>query len=239
MPCSLHEILLHQFPATPRQRFKNWVGQGRVMADGRLARRLDQVVADSQSVQILPRGQSASAARPAPPFVIVYEDCDLLVVDKPAGLLTSTVPREKRPTLLAMVRQYYASQPSVRVGLIHRLDRDASGLLIFSKTPSAYQALKRQFFEHTVERIYLAHATGNLLPAKGVIRSRLVEHADGTVHLTANPAAGELAITEYQVVGQDDAGTWVRVRLQTGKKHQIRVQLAGRGAPILGVVVYG
>src|SRR5690349_11936946 len=99
---------------------------------------------------------------------IIHEDRDILVVDKPAGLLTSTVPREKRPTLLKMVREYVAQrEPRARVGLIHRLDRDASGLLIFSKNHQAYVSLKQQFFKHKVERIYLAVVHGVPTPPAG------------------------------------------------------------------------
>src|SRR5262245_66217776 len=103
---------------------------------------------------------------------IIHEDVDILVVAKPAGLLTSTVPRERRPTLLKMVREYAAQHdPRARVGLIHRLDRDASGLLVFSKNHDAYESLKRQFFRHTVDRIYLAVVRGRLNPPAGKIRS--------------------------------------------------------------------
>src|SRR5262245_43535727 len=98
---------------------------------------------------------------PRLPFRIVHEDRDILVIDKPAGLLTSTVPREKRPTVLKAMREYLSrTDPRARVGLIHRLDRDASGLLIFSKSHQAYVSLKQQFFKHSVERIYLAVVHG-------------------------------------------------------------------------------
>src|SRR5437879_4341471 len=107
-------------------------------------------------------------------LVIVYEDVDVLVVNKPAGLLTSTVARERRPTLLKMVREYAAEiEPRARVGLIHRLDRDASGLLVFSKNHQAYQSLKSQLFHHTVDRIYVAAVKGKLHPPVGRIESRL------------------------------------------------------------------
>src|ERR1051325_11794745 len=114
---------------------------------------------------------------------IIYEDGDILVVNKPAGLLTSTVPREKRPTLLKMVREYVAQrEPRARVGLIHRLDRDASGLLIFSKNDAAYRSLKTQFFHHEVERVYAVVVRGVPDPRAGRIESDLVERPDGTVH---------------------------------------------------------
>jgi len=175
-----------------------------------------------------------------PKLNIVFEDRDLLVVDKPPGLLTSTVPRERRPTLLAMVREYIdATQPRARVGLIHRLDRDASGLLVFSKTNDAYHALKTQFFKHTVGRIYEAIVHGKPNPKKGRIESRLIERADGTVYSTTKHAAGQRGITDYEVIEQKGDRALVRVQLLTGRKHQIRVQLSERGWPIVGDAVYG
>jgi RluA family pseudouridine synthase len=174
------------------------------------------------------------------PFRIIHEDRDILVIDKPAGLLTSTVPREKRPTALKHVRQYIErTDPRARVGLIHRLDRDASGLLIFSKNHQAYVSLKQQFFKHTVERIYLALVHGVPTPRQGTITSRLVERADGTVYSTHDPRKGELAITHYQTVSQHKKQSLLRVKLETGKKHQIRVHLSERGVPIVNDPMYG
>ena len=177
--------------------------------------------------------------RKVQPLKIVHEDRDVLVVDKPAGLLTSTVPREKRPTALALVREHVGeNDPRARVGLIHRLDRDASGLLVFSKNHEAFRALKQQFFEHTVDRIYMAVVHGKLNPARGQIESRLVELPDGSVRSTKRPDAGERAISEYQVIRTSGEVSLVRVTLLTGRKHQIRVHLSERGAPILGDSVY-
>ncbi len=164
----------------------------------------------------------------------------MLVVNKPPGLLTSTVPNERRPTLLARVQRCLAdAEPRARVGLIHRLDRDASGLLIFSKNDHAYRSLKAQFFEHTVLREYAAVVHGT--PARGAerISSHLVERADGSVYSTRQRGRGELAVTDYEVVESRADRSLVRVTLQTGKKHQIRVHLKERGNPIIGDVLYG
>src|SRR3954454_21077197 len=120
--------------------------------------------------------------RPHLPFKVIHEDDDLIVIDKPAGLLTSTVPREPRTTAFALLRDYVKQrEPRARVGTIHRLDRDASGLLVFSKNERAYRALKDQFFHHTVHRVYLAIVRGKLNPPSGRIESWLVEQNDGSV----------------------------------------------------------
>jgi 23S rRNA pseudouridine1911/1915/1917 synthase len=171
---------------------------------------------------------------------VIYEDRDVLVVSKAAGLLTSTVPRERRPTLLAAVRQYVGErEPRARVGLIHRLDRDAQGLLVFSKSHEAYQSLKSQFFHHTVDRQYTAVVEGTPSPPKGTVRSRLVERADGTVYSTRRPVGGQTAVTDYEVVSHAAKRSVVSATLQTGRKHQLRVHLRDRGSPVVGDKLYG
>ncbi len=170
--------------------------------------------------------------------LIVYEDRDLLVVNKPAGMLTASGPRDKRPTLWRAV-QLRGMMMRQKVGIIHRLDRDAAGLLVFSKNDDAYQSLKKQFFRHTVERMYMAIVHGTPKPPSGSIRSRLVEWKDGTVHSTKRPGKGELAVSHYEVHATEQAYSLVRVKLETGRKHQIRVHLADMGHPIVGDEFYG
>lgn len=171
---------------------------------------------------------------------IVFEDDDILVANKPAGLLTATNAREKRPTLLALVREHVqARHPRAQIGLIHRLDRDAAGLLVFSKNHNAYLSLKKQFFEHSVRREYSAIVHGVPKEASGRIESRLVERADGTVHATRQSGKGEIAISHYQVIKAEGKRALVKIILETGKKHQIRVHLESIGHPIVGDPIYG
>ncbi|HEY1686716.1 MAG TPA: RluA family pseudouridine synthase [Tepidisphaeraceae bacterium] len=175
-----------------------------------------------------------------PRLNIVYEDANLLVVNKPPGLLTSTNERERRPTLLAMVRDYISQQNRrFRVGLIHRLDRDASGLLVFSKNNRAYESLKKQLFHREMKRIYIAVVEGIPNPRQGRIESRLIELPDGRVVSTRRHAAGERAITDYEVLRTADNKSLLRVSLLTGRKHQIRTHLAEKGHSIIGDKMYG
>jgi 23S rRNA pseudouridine1911/1915/1917 synthase len=246
MPLTLLDHLEKRYPTAKRTTFRQMIEAGRVRINGVRARTLKQPLDEGDEVRVSDRspGRSRSPQRDADesklPFVIVHEDDDILVIDKPPGLLTSTVPREKRPTALAMVRQYVnAKQPKAQVGLIHRLDRDASGLLVFSKNHEAYLSLKRQFFEHSVDRVYLALVHGTPNPRAGTIDTNLIERADGSVHSTREPKRNaERAVTHYETLDSTGRRSLVRVRLETGKKHQIRAHLAERGVPIVNDPIY-
>jgi len=241
-PNSLLHHLLAQFPTAKRQTLRRMVAEGRVTINDRRATRVNQLLAEGDRVRVTaPAKAKEDPKRLIVPLTIIFEDDDLLVVDKPAGLLTSTVAGEKRPTALALVKRYVAArEPRAVVGLIHRLDREAAGLLVFSKSRRAYDSLKTQFFKHTVERVYRAEVKGKVNPPKGTIESRLIERADGSVRSTQEHAKGQRAISEYEVVeSKAGGGTILLVRLLTGRKHQIRVHLSERGWPILGDRVYG
>jgi 23S rRNA pseudouridine1911/1915/1917 synthase len=240
-PTPLQAHLRALYPTAKNQTLKQMVADGRVRVDGRRATKLSQPVGEGEQLRVDERPALSGKTRVTlAPLRLVHEDDDVLVIDKPPGLLTSTVPRERRPTALAIVRRYIeATSPRARVGLIHRLDRDAGGLLVFSKSDLAYQSLKTQFFKHTVQRMYEAVVVGSPRPKKGRIESRLVERADGSVHSTKQPGRGERAVTAYEVIDEADGRATLRVTLQTGRKHQIRVHLSERGWPIVGDGVYG
>lgn len=236
-PDNLLHWLTKKYPLAKRQTLKRMVEARRVRINGRPARRLNQPLTESDVVHVVER--APSTPQPKLPG-LVFEDQDLLVVDKPPGLLTSTVTGERRPTLLANVRQYLAqTDPKARVGLIHRLDRDASGLIVFSKNEPAFRSLKRQFFDRTAGREYRAIVHGKPDPPSGRIQTNLVERADGTVHSTRQVAKGEIAVTHYALIRSEKKRSLLRVTLETGRKHQIRAHLAERGNPIVGDRVYG
>ncbi len=186
----LFDRLRQDFPTAKRQTLKRMVQNRRVIINGIPATRLINRFKPKDRIIVI--ANVKKSPKPTLPFPILFEDRDILVIDKPAGLLTSTVPREPRPTALAAVTEYLrATDPSAHVGLIHRLDRDASGLLVFSKNPAAYDSLKKQFFHHTVTRIYHAIVSPPPRRDSGRIESRLIERADGTVHSTRQATKGQ------------------------------------------------
>src|SRR3954464_9242831 len=180
---TLFDWLVQKFPNAKKQTLRDMVKQRRVTINGKAAKTVKEVVGESDRVVVDKRPERARAS--IEPLKIIHEDEDVLVVFKPPGLLTSTTVRERRATAIALVRDYLADrEPRARAGIVHRLDRDASGLLVFSKNNAAHRALKKQFFKHTVNREYLAVVQGMVSPPTGRIESYLVELSDGAVRET-------------------------------------------------------
>lgn len=171
---------------------------------------------------------------------VVYEDRSVIVVDKPAGLLTMGTETEKLNTLYAALGTHANSKrPPEKIFIVHRLDREASGLLVFAKTIEAKEYLQHQFKDHSAGRRYIAVVEGSVKPDQFTIKSHLAENAAFKVYTTRRISEGKLAITHVRVLKQSAKTTRVEIRLETGRKHQIRVHLAERGHPIVGDKAYG
>ena len=170
---------------------------------------------------------------------IVFEDAWLIVVDKPAGLLTMATETERSQTLYSLLRSYAnAKRPPQKMFIVHRLDREASGLLVFAKTIEAKERLQDQFKDHSAGRTYLAVVEGRVDADSFTIRSQLAENAAHRVYSTRT-GIGKPAVTHVRVLGRRTKMTLLEVRLETGRKHQIRVHLSEQGYPIVGDKVYG
>jgi 23S rRNA pseudouridine1911/1915/1917 synthase len=171
---------------------------------------------------------------------ILFEDSLLLVADKPAGLLTIATEAERERTLYALLRaELNTRKPKERLFIVHRLDREASGLLVFAKDPQTKEFLQAQFKDHSAGRTYVAIVEGRVIPDSFTIQSNLAENSAHRVYVTRGGAAGKPAITHVRVLRRRSKTTLVEVRLETGRKHQIRVHLADRGHPIVGDKTYG
>ena len=172
---------------------------------------------------------------------VVHEDGAVVVVDKPAGLLSIATDREQRRTAYAQVFERLKRRtPRERPFVVHRLDREASGLLVLAKTADAKHALQAQFHEHSASRSYEAVVCGLVSVERATLRSYLRESAAHTTYET-KPGQGKLAVTHVEVVRRNAARgrTLVRLELETGRKHQVRAQLAAWGHAIVGDPRYG
>ena len=171
---------------------------------------------------------------------IVFEDDAVIVIEKPAGLLTMATETERARTVYAILREAAnRKRPPEKIFIVHRLDREASGLLVFAKTIEAKEKLQDQFKDHSAGRKYVAVVEGRVSPANFTIRSYLAENAAFRVYSTKKKALGKPAVTHVRVIRGHSNMTLVEVQLETGRKHQIRVHLAERGNPIVGDKVHG
>jgi 23S rRNA pseudouridine1911/1915/1917 synthase len=171
---------------------------------------------------------------------ILFEDRDIIVVDKPAGLLTVATDKERERTAYAFLYDHVNSRKTAwGIFVVHRLDREASGLLVFAKTEDSKHHLQEQFKLHTARRTYLAVTEGKIAKDSFTIESYLAENKAFRCYSTRKPAEGKRAVTHVRVLKRSPHRTLVEVNLETGRKHQIRVHLAEQGNPIVGDTMYG
>ena len=173
-------------------------------------------------------------------IVILYEDKDLIAVSKPAKLLTISTDKEKTHTLYQEVSAYVKKQhPKNKVFIVHRFDRDTSGIVVFAKNEKMKQILQAEWQERALVREYIAIVTGAMPMKKGIIKNYLYEDKTLYVRATSDPSRGKLAITEYEVLAKNKKYSLVKICIKTGRKNQIRVHLKDLGYPIVGDKKYG
>lgn len=239
-------VLAQALPALSRSRLQQWIDEGRVLVDGSVRRRRDKV-RGGEDVRVAHRGGigeaiGARTARPVAPQAIalnlVFEDEQLLVIDKPPGLVVHPAAGNPDGTLQnALLYRLPHLEEVPRAGIVHRLDKDTSGLLVIAKTLSAHKSLVEQLERRAVYREYLALVQG-MLVAGGRIAAPIGRHRSERTKMAVVPGGRE-AVTHYLVTERFDAHTLLSVRLETGRTHQIRVHMAHIRHPIVGDRTYG
>jgi 23S rRNA pseudouridine1911/1915/1917 synthase len=222
------------FPGASGRRLKQWLEHGRVRVNGRVVRRGDTAVGPGDRVEL--------GASPPPPFPaplqLLHEDAAVLVVDKPPGLLTIADAGERQRTAYRLLRDWLDARDAGRVFVVHRLDRETSGLLVFARSPAAKLALQAQFRARTPERGYVARVEGVVRASSGTLASRLSQDRSLRVR-PVEGGQGREAITRYRVLARGPDTTLLELTLVTGRRGQIRAQLAALGHPVVGDRAYG
>jgi 23S rRNA pseudouridine1911/1915/1917 synthase len=227
-----------------RSRAAELIGAGQVLVDGQPAAKSDRVLAGAPLTVTLPPPDSAPAVRqdPVPGLRIVYEDDDIVVVDKPRGVAAHPTPGWTGPTvlggLLAAGHTVATSGAAERQGIVHRLDANTTGLMVVAKSERAYSVLKQAFRERTVHKTYHALVQGHPDPLRGTIDAPIGRHPSGDGRF-AVVADGRPSVTHYDTIEAFRAASLVSVDLETGRTHQIRVHMAALRHPCCGDLLYG
>jgi 23S rRNA pseudouridine1911/1915/1917 synthase len=243
----LDRVLQRHLPELSRTRFKQLILAGMVACEGALQRDPAQRVQAGQHFAItLPDPVDPVPAAQPMPLAIRFEDEHLLVLDKPAGLVVHPAPGNPEGTLVnALLAHCGASLAGIggvrRPGIVHRLDKDTSGLLVVAKTEPAHRALSRDFAARRIERAYGAFVWGVPMPAAGEISGNIGRSSSNRKKMVVVAASrGKPAVTRYRVERRfGDHAALIECRLLTGRTHQIRVHLAHAGHPLIGDPVYG
>lgn len=234
----LDQALARMFPEYSRSRLTAWLKAGRIRIDGQSLRPRDRI-AGGEEVLVDAVAETATAAAPEPmDLEIVFEDEAVLIVDKPAGLVVHPGAGNSARTLMNGLLAHAPDLATLpRAGIVHRIDKLTTGLLVVAKTLTAHTALTRALADHAIERRYLAVVTG-VLTGGGRIDAPIDRHPVDRTRMAVRDG-GRPAVTHYTVSERFAAHTAVDVRLETGRTHQIRVHFAHRRQPLVGDPVYG
>ena len=219
------------------------IAQGSVTVNGKAADKNYRLAAEDGVDVTIPEAAEAAVTAQDIPLDVVYEDEDVIVVNKPVGMVVHPAPGHADGTLVNALLHHCGDSLSgvggeKRPGIVHRIDRDTSGLIIAAKNDAAHLALSAQLADHTLARTYECIVTGTLPEDSGTVDAPIARHPRDRKKMAVVPG-GKRAVTHWEVLGRYRGATHVRCRLETGRTHQIRVHMASIGHPLLGDTVYG
>ena len=239
----LIDILSTLHPTAKKNSLRRMIDHGRVLVDGNKASRAKEIIHKGSIVETLSRSEGDGPVRKddgIPEPEVLYDDSEILVVNKPAGLLSVATPRGEADTMFDRALLWASKNHSTRVHLVHRLDRETSGCLILAKSTRAKDILQRQFKDRTIERIYHAVVFGKPSSKSGVQRARVKETKDKRVRLIQEgERGGKEAITNWSIEQNGPIHTLIRIKIDTGRRAQIRLHMSDMGCPVSGDTRYG
>ncbi len=234
----LMKFLIEKLPHKNRNNIKTLLKKKQVLVDGLAISQFNHVLRPGQKVELsksrAPEGLKMKGV------AVVHEDNDLIIVNKNAGILTMATAKEKRNTVYSMLSDYVKVQnKDNKIFIVHRLDRETSGLMMFAKNEKMQKLLQESWKKTISERAYLAVIDGKLEQPEGTVKSYLFESSVFIVYSSQNPEKGQLAITHYSTLKSNDRYSLLKMNLDTGRKNQIRVHLKDLNHPIVGDKKYG
>ncbi len=237
-PSTLLEFLIQAMPQRKRTNVKELLKHNQVAVNGTPVTQFDAPLAEGDEVKVnLTREFRVFYHRR---LKLVYEDDDIIVVNKGYGLLSMGNDKVKDGTAYSILRDYVKwGDPRNKIFIVHRLDRDTSGLMVFAKTEEAKERLQHNWNNMVLERKYLAVVEGAPEPPQGMVKSYLTENSQFEVYSTDDPTKGKLAVTRYNTLRAKGKYALLEVELDTGRKNQIRVHMKDLGHPIAGDRKYG
>ena len=239
----LDQVVHQRLPEFSRARIQDWIKGGRVLANG-VPVRASYTVRPGDAIQVEPaEPQPLEAAPEAIPLTVLYEDPDVVAIDKPAGMVIHAGAGVHSGTLvnalLHRFGQLSTAGGALRPGIVHRLDRFTSGVVLVAKNDLAHRNLADQFSRRQIEKVYVALVHGSLKQETGRIERPIARDPVHRTRMTARLAAGRAAWSEYRVLRRFQRFTLLEVRIGTGRTHQIRVHLSSVGHPVVGDTLYG
>jgi 23S rRNA pseudouridine1911/1915/1917 synthase len=239
----LDQFLRERLPEFSRSRLQQWIDEQRVRVDGAVAKR-SYLLKGTERVAVQPGELPPLRATPEDlPLDILYEDQDVIAINKPAGMLVHAGAGRHTGTLVNAVLHRFGSVSGIggplRPGIVHRLDRYTSGVLLVARSDAAHRNLASQFSKREVEKVYLALVHGKVKTDTGRITSPIARDPMRRTRMTAKLARGRSALTEYRVLRRFERFTFLEVKIGTGRTHQIRVHLSSLHHAVVGDKLYG